>query len=803
MKRRSNVMGVMMIDLTGMEDILREFLVESYENLDRLDQEFVSLEDNPGDLEVLGSIFRTIHTIKGTSGFFGFSKLEKVTHVGENLLSQLRDGSRQLTPEITTTLLKMVDAVREILRSIESTQSEGDTDYSGLVEVLSALVEGRGASSAEDVPAVEAPVEAPEASNTVAFEAQEELEVELEAEEEPPAPPAPPMGKVLVDSGLANEEQIEDALREQAEGDPRHIGEILVEKGGVPSGQVKEALKKQQSSGKPDSSVADSTLRVDVVQLDRLMNLAGELVLVRNQLLQYATRIEDTAFNPILQRLNLITTELQEGVMKTRMQPIGNVWNKFPRVVRDLAHACSKQVRLDMVGKDTELDKTLLEAIKDPLTHIIRNSVDHGVESPADRIAAGKPAEGVIHMRAYHEGGQVNIEIQDDGAGICASAVKQKAIERGLITPEAAERMSDRDLVNLIFMPGFSTAKQVTNVSGRGVGMDVVKTNITRIGGVVDMTSVEGEGTTLKIKIPLTLAIIPALVVKAGEDRFAVPQVSLLELVRLEGEQAKNGIEMLHGAPVYRLRGKLLPLVHLREQLGFAPIEDSQIINIAVLQAGDRSFGLVVDEITDTEEIVVKPLGSQLKQIRIFSGATIMGDGSVALILDVLGLAQQSRVISVDREQAMADKERHEEDRDKDRQTLLLFRVGGSRMAMPLSEVDRLEEVEAGRIERAGEQEVIQYRGQILPLIRPERHLEERRSVPRSEGDEQRQDVQVVVYSHNGGSFGLVVDAIEDIADESVTVKREATREGVLGVIVVQDKITEMLDVHRLASKVS
>lgn len=799
-------MGVMMIDLTGMEDILREFLVESYENLDRLDQEFVSLEDNPGDLEVLGSIFRTIHTIKGTSGFFGFSKLEKVTHVGENLLSQLRDGSRQLTPEITTTLLKMVDAVREILRSIESTQAEGDTDYSALVEVLSALVEGRGASSAEEVPAAEAPVEAapveaPEASNTVAFEAP--AEPETEAGEEPSAPPAPPMGKVLVESGLANEEQIEDALREQAEGDPRHIGEILVEKGGVPSGQVKEALKKQQASGKPDSSVADSTLRVDVVQLDRLMNLAGELVLVRNQLLQYATRIEDTAFNPILQRLNLITTELQEGVMKTRMQPIGNVWNKFPRVVRDLAHACSKQVRLDMVGKDTELDKTLLEAIKDPLTHIIRNSVDHGVESPAERIAAGKPAEGVIHMRAYHEGGQVNIEIQDDGAGICASAVKQKAIERGLITAEAAERMSDRDLVNLIFMPGFSTAKQVTNVSGRGVGMDVVKTNITRIGGVVDMTSVEGEGTTLKIKIPLTLAIIPALVVKAGEDRFAVPQVSLLELVRLEGEQAKNGIEMLHGAPVYRLRGKLLPLVHLREQLGFAPIDDSQIINIAVLQAGDRSFGLVVDEITDTEEIVVKPLGSQLKQIRIFSGATIMGDGSVALILDVLGLAQQSRVISVDREQAMADQDKHEDDRDKDRQTLLLFRVGGSRMAMPLSEVDRLEEVEAARIERAGEQEVIQYRGQILPLIRPERHLEERRSVPRGESDEQRQDVQVVVYSHNGGSFGLVVDAIEDIADESVTVKREATREGVLGVIVVQDKITEMLDVHRLASKVS
>jgi len=532
------------------------------------------------------------------------------------------------------------------------------------------------------------------------------------------------------------------------------------------------------------------------------MNLAGELVLVRNQLLQYASKLDDATFNPILQRLNLITTELQEGVMKTRMQPIGNVWSKFPRVVRDLSLACGKQVRLEMDGKDTELDKTLLEAIKDPLTHIVRNSVDHGVETPAERVAAGKPAEGVIRMSAYHEGGQVNLEIVDDGAGIDAEAVKRKALERGLVGREQAERMSERELVNLLFLPGFSTAKQVTNVSGRGVGMDVVKTNISRIGGMVDMQSRRGRGTTLKIKIPLTLAIVPALVVGCGGERFAVPQVSLLELVRLEGEAARSGIEMIHGAPVYRLRGKLLPLVFLRDELGFERVADDAGVNIVVLQADDRPFGLVVDEITDTEEIVVKPLGQHLKQIPIFAGATIMGDGSVALILDVLGLAQQSGVVSETRERALAEHREAQVEEDEDRRTLLLFSVAASRMAIPLDQVDRLEEIETARIESAGDQEVIQYRGQILPLVRPERYLVERRVERRGEAGGGTGIVQVVVYSEDGRSYGLVVDEIQDVTEERVTVRREATREGILGVIVVQEHITELLDVKRLAKLV-
>jgi len=778
-----------MSQFTGMEDILKEFLVESYENLDRLDQEFVILEEDPGNRETLAGIFRTIHTIKGTSGFFGLGRLEKLAHAGENLLSLLRDGKRTLTPEITTELLRLVDVVRGMLGSIEATQSEGEADPAELIASLTRLAEG-------GEPAVQASTTATEAAQPVL----DRPVVHEEAATETPAPVVPAMGTLLVQEGLVQEHQVEQALQQQADGDPRHLGEILVEKAALPTSAVKQALQ-QQAEGGREGSVADSTLRVEVAHLDRLMNLAGELVLVRNQLLQFATRIEDSTFNPILQRLNLITTELQEGVMKTRMQPIGNLWNKFPRIVRDLAMACGKQVRLEMDGKDTELDKTLLEAIKDPLTHIVRNSVDHGVESPEQRRAAGKPEEGVIHLRAFHEGGQVNIEIRDDGAGVDAEAVRRKAVERKLVTAEAAAAMSDRELINLIFLPGFSTARQVTNVSGRGVGMDVVKTNIRRIGGIVDMQSEPGRGSVLKIKIPLTLAIIPALVVKVEGERFAVPQVSLLELVRLEGEQARSGIEHIHGAPVYRLRGHLLPLVSLRTQLGYGSPAEEDKVNIVVLQADGRPFGLVVDEITDTEEIVVKPLWSQLKQIRLFAGATIMGDGSVALILDVLGLAQQSHVIEEDRrEQLGAFADQLDED-EGDRETLLLFKVGDNHMAVPLDQVDRLEELPLDRVERTGDQEVVQYRGRILPLLRPERHLPERRAERRGEGQAPVQ-LNVVVFSHEGASFGLVVDSIEDIAHEAVTVKREATREGVLGVVVVHERITEMLDLQRLARQV-
>ena len=598
-----------------MDDIVREFLVESNENLDQLDRDLITLEKDPKAREVLASIFRTIHTIKGTSGFLGFPRLEAVTHVGENLLSQLRDGRLLLNAEITSGLLAMVDVVRKILVNIESTGQEGEGDYTSLIETLTRLQGGEReapapvATAPPPPPATEAPNHEPENADS-----------------------GLPLGEILVQAGRANPEEVNEALKLQHEGDNRRLGEILVERGATKPAAIQDALQVQAEARSP--ALSDSNIRVDVSLLDKLMNLVGELVLARNQILQFSSTQQDTSFLNTSQRLNLITTELQEGVMKTRMQPIGNIWSKFPRVVRDLAASCGKQVNIEMEGKETELDKTIIESIKDPLTHLVRNAVDHGIETPEKRQASGKSPEGHLFLRAFHEGGQVNIEISDDGAGIDLERVKQKSVEKGLVAPDQASRLSDRELLNLLFLPGFSTADKVTTVSGRGVGLDVVKTNIEKIGGTVDIQNRFGQGTTLKIKIPLTLAIIPALIVTSAGDRYAIPQVSLLELVRLEGEQARKGIEMIHGAAVYRLRGKLLPLVNLNHELRVEESgngsEQAAAVNIVVLQADDRQFGLVVDEINDTEEIVVKPLGKQLKGISTFAGATIMGDGQVA-----------------------------------------------------------------------------------------------------------------------------------------------------------------------------
>jgi two-component system chemotaxis sensor kinase CheA len=715
--------------MSDLDDIVKEFLVESYEGLDRLDRDLVQLEQHPRDRELLAAIFRCIHTIKGTCGFLGFGKLESVSHVGESLLSLLRDGVLTLTPAITSALLQLVDAVRQVLGSIEATGQEGDADYSELVALLTRL----------QTPETAAPAEA--------AELQREAAPVAPAASAPPAPDRP-----------ADEHPVEAA----------------------------------DSKG---ASVSDTNIRVDVGLLDRLMNLVGELVLARNQVLQYTATVEDSQFVATSQRLNLITTELQEGVMKTRMQPIGNIWAKFPRVVRDLSVACGKQVSIEMEGKETELDKTIIEAIKDPLTHIVRNSVDHGIEPPQVRLAAGKPAEGRLSLRAFHEGGQVNIEIADDGGGISAERVKQKALDRGLITAEQAARMSERELQNLVFLPGFSTAEKVSNISGRGVGMDVVRTNIEKIGGQVDIQSTAGQGTTLRIKIPLTLAIIPALTVTSGGERFAIPQVNLLELVRLE---AGTAIETIHGAPVYRLRGNLLPLAFLNRELSLGDTRRGadEAVNIVVLQADERSFGLVVDEINDTEEIVVKPLGKQLKGIPVFAGATIMGDGRVALILDVLGLAQRAQIVSEVRDRIHLDKEKAASERGAGRQTLLIVGIGEQRrMAVPLSLVARLEELPRASLEVAGGQEVVQYRGEILPILR----LSDLLGVPAAE--DRSRELQVVVYADRGHQVGLVVDCIYDIIEEAVTVQRAAAGGDLLGTAVIQQRVTDLIDVQGLVRR--
>ncbi|MFO0885378.1 MAG: chemotaxis protein CheW [Pirellulales bacterium] len=745
------------------QEIVKEFLVESHENLDQLDRDLVALEQDPRSRDLLSSIFRTIHTIKGTCGFLGFGKLESIAHVGENLLCKLRDGDLLLNPEITSGLLAQVDAIRQMLESIEQIGNEGDTDYSALREHLTHLQQP-GATAKES--------SAPASDHQAGVQS------------------AKPLGEILRDEHLVTQRDLNLALHAQAEGDGRKLGEILVERGEIKPEQVSDALKSQH-----DSRLADASIRVDVSLLDKLMNQVGELVLARNQILQFTGTLKDSTFLSTSQRLNLITTELQEGVMKTRMHPIGNIWSKFPRVVRDLALQCGKEVRIEMEGEGTELDKTIVEAIKDPLTHLVRNSVDHGIENPDERAKNGKPREGCLLLRAFHEGGQVNIEITDDGAGLNLDRIRQKGVEKGLVSQDQALRLSDRDAAMLIFAPGFSTAAKVTNVSGRGVVMDVVKPNVEKIGGTVDIQSQPGRGSTVKLKIPLTLAIIPALVVTCGGDRYAIPQVSLLELVRLEGAEALKGIERLHGAPVYRLRGQLLPIVHLRRELGLEETvnttEDagsSEVVNIVVLRADDRQFGLIVDSINDTEEIVVKPLSKQLKEFLSMqvppSWVTDRSHSSWTCSVQ----AQRAKVVPEVRDRSISKHGSNSQEHTGDRQTLLILALGDRRVALPISMVSRLEELPASQVEQADHQEVVQYRGQILPLVRLCNVLG-----IMSQHDPER-PLQVVVYSSNGRSVGLVVDRIADIVDANIEVKRQSQNEDLVASAVIQDRVTDLLN---------
>ena len=739
------------------QDVIREFLAESHENLSRLDQELVELEQNPQDTALLDSIFRTIHTIKGTCGFFAFSILERITHQAETLLSQLRDGKRELTPSLISLILETVDVTRTVLASIEAIGEEGTEQFEDLENRL---------RQAARMPAEDASSSAPASQPALPSEQQHASEYLTEPQAKEQANP------------LAGQHEINSST------------------------DIPEASRPEESTVK-SSAVADSNIRVGINLLDKLMDLVGELVLTRNQILQFNTDREDAALNATSQRLNLITTELQEGVMKTRMQPIGTVWNKLPRVVRDMAVSLGKQFHLEMEGAETELDRTIIEAIKDPLMHLVRNSCDHGIETPEVRARSGKSPQGRLTLRAYHEGGQVNIEISDDGAGIDVEMVKQKAVDKGLLRPEQAEKLSEREALNLIFLPGFSTAKSITNVSGRGVGMDVVKSNIEKIGGIVDISSRPGEGSTVKLKIPLTLAIIPGLVINSGGERFVIPQVSLLELIRLEGDSSDKRIEQVHGTPVYRRRGSLLPVAYLNKVLDLKSDEQNEAVNMVVLQAEDRQFGLIVDGINDTQEIVVKPLSKQLKGLSVYAGATIMGDGRVALILDVLGIGQSAGVVTESRDQgrAVAQSKAHA---GIEKQRLLLFEAGSfRRLAVPLSLVARLEEFSNGSIERAGGAQVVQYRNRILPLV-PLRAILE----PGSSDNMQADPVQVIVFNDiavNGveRSVGIVVDQIVDVVEEAVQVRQSSSRKGLLGSAVIGGKVTDFVDLNEIIQAAS
>lgn len=802
------------------DDIVKEFLVESYENLDRLDQDLLALEEAPDNRDKLSSVFRAIHTIKGTSGFLAFNKLEHVTHVGESLLVLLRDGKMRLNGVIANGLLAMVDAVRKIMANIEAGQGEGDNDYADLVTTLERLQVTGGLEEVESVAENTEAQRVSEVLETIAAQVAEEVSRDSVAV----AVAAPPKRarakgtKQRKKSG--GDDEVSVAPQESLVGEIGGISSLVSSSNtrgiettsftGKPNATTSASDGSEASDKSPaqSSSVTDSSVRIDVGLLDKLMNLVGELVLARNQILQYTRTTEDTTIAAASQRLNLITTELQEGVMKTRMQPIQNAWNKLPRVVRDLSAQLGKHIQVKMEGAETELDKTILEAIKDPLTHIVRNSVDHGIEASEVRVANGKPAEGTLWLRAFHEGGQVNIEISDDGGGINLDRVKQKAISQGMISVEQAAGMTERELTNLILLPGFSTAATVTNVSGRGVGMDVVKTNVERIGGTLDIHSVFGQGTTLRIKIPLTLAIVPALTVVCEGNRFCIPQVNLLELVRLDGDRVRNEIELIHSVPVYRLRGQLLPLLYLDEELRLRPRrshEDRQAeecTHIVVLQAEDRAFGLVVNSITDTQEIVVKPLGQHLKGVKAYAGATIMGDGTVSLILDVIGLAQQGRVLNEHRDHSNANAASLSAARS-DRQSWLVVDPGdGSQAAIDLGTVSRLEEFQLSSIERSGHDEVVQYRDHILPLLRVSTGYQQPSyNSDDSYGAKSKDSMSVVVYQHQGRQVGIVVGQIVDIVEHTLRIDEAVDPSNAVPPSqIINGRVTQIIDLGSLVA---
>lgn len=755
----------------GMEDdILKDFLAESKENLERLDQEFVELEENPQNEDLIKSIFRTIHTIKGTAGFFGFTTLEGIAHFAEDILSKLRDKVIGVNEEITTMLLKAVDHIKAILASLESTGKEpDDIAYLDFIVDLrnfaERVVKGRALKTPQSPPAPAAE----EKTETVTGPASEETSQTSDGSDQPSR----------VDEGRQG-----SAMETPPASAP-------VSTAGPGPRQVNPPAAEPPASA---HQLTETHVRVDVQLLDRLMNLAGELVLSRNRLAQIAGTLNNPDLMAANQRTSLIVTELQEQIMKTRMQPVGNVFNKFPRIVRDLAKAAGKQIQLRIEGAETELDRSIIEVIKDPLTHMVRNSVDHGIEAPDIRIQKEKPPSGTLVMRAYHEGGQVIIEIQDDGAGIDPARIRTKAVEKGIITEAQARTLPDRDAVQLVFHPGFSTAEEVTNISGRGVGMDVVKTNIERLGGTVELLSEKGHGTTVKIKIPLTLAIIPALIVRSGGQRYAIPQVNLVELVHLGREALERDVQTIGGSEFYRLRGEILPLVRLEDVLGSPGGRDRRDdLSIVVLSTGDRQFGLVVDGISDSEEIVVKPLGKHIKHIPCYAGTTLMGDGRVALILDVMGIAAS---VNLKGEERLREAEEKDTAVGEERQFILLFSLDPAEVfAIPLALVNRLDKISASQIENIGGQEVIQYRGTSMPVIRLEHHLPIR-PIPEME------EYHIVVFHMNKRDIAFLVGRIEDSLNLAVDVDDRVYKGGgILGSAIVKDRTTLFLDVYQIISR--
>ncbi len=734
-----------------MDDLLSEFLTETSESLSTLDVELVKLEQNP-EPKILSNIFRLVHTIKGTCGFLGLPRLETVAHAGENVLGKFRDGELSVTPGAVTLILACLDRIKMILSHIEATEAEPEGDDKDLIVQLNAAAEGKA-------PETPAAASAPE---PVAAAAVAEPEPEPEPIPEPAATPAA-------------------APAAAHEAEPTEVA-VPVAHAAVSASTALAAT--TQTEVPKESAVAAQTIRVNVELLENLMTLVSELVLTRNQLLQMVRGNDDSEFATPLQRLSHITTDLQEGVMKTRMQPIGNAWAKLPRIVRDLSVEMNKKIDLQMIGAETELDRQVLELIKDPLTHMVRNSADHGLESTNERRLAGKPEIGKIVLNAYHEGGHIIIEIADDGRGLNIARIRQKVLANGLASEGELEQMGDQQVAQFIFRAGFSTAEKVTSVSGRGVGMDVVRTNIEKIGGTIELKTQQGKGTSFIIKIPLTLAIVSALIVECAGERFAIPQISVLELVRTTAN-SEHGIEVINNAPVLRLRDRLLPLVSLRTLLRLGgDAEERTETFIVVTQVGAYTFGIIVDRVFDTEEIVVKPVAPILRHISMFSGNTILGDGSVIMILDPNGIAGSTGEI-VGGSQATAETAASRDLHAEDRQSLLVFRAGGMDLkGVPLALVARLEEIEVAQIEHSHGKPVVQYRGKLMPLVTIDGSFD-----VRSEGRQ-----PVLVFADRDRSMGLVVDEIVDIVEERLKVELSVDQPGLIGTAVVSGKATDIID---------
>ena len=732
-----------------MDDLLREFLTETNESLGVVDVELVRFEQEPNNASILSNIFRLVHTIKGTCGFLGLPRLEALTHAAETLMGKFRDGM-PVTGEAVTLILVTIDRIKEILDELETHQQEPSGADDDLIEKLHGMLE-RTKQTAASPP------------GTVGSLINQKLERPLRP------------GEVSLD-------ELERAFRET----PGPVPEPP-EPAAASAAPAASEKKPKDQEDRPESKVTNHSIRVNVDTLEHLMTMVSELVLTRNQLLEMVRKHEDSEFKVPLQRLSSVTAELQEGVMKTRMQPVGNAWQKLPRVVRDLATELGKQIELEMNGADTELDRQVLDLIKDPLTHMVRNSADHGLETPEQRRAAGKPEKGTIRLSAYHEGGYIIIEIADDGRGLDTEKIKAKAIANGLVSEADAEKVSDAQIQRFIFAPGFSTVSAVSNVSGRGVGMDVVRANIDQIGGTIDVRSVQGRGMSVTIKIPLTLAIISALIVEAGGHRFAIPQLSVVELVSARSG-SEHRIERIKDAAVLRLRHKLLPLSNLSCLLSLdqGKPHDADGGFVVVTQVGSESFGLVVDSVFHTEEIVVKPMSTMLRHIGLFSGNTILGDGSVILIVDPNGLAETLGA-SARANGQIGDHAETQPTETEQSTSMLVFRAGSPHpKAVPLSLITRLEEIDVGRVEFSNGRHLVQYRGQLMPLIPINEEVQ-----VKSHGLQ-----SLLVFADEGRSMGLMVDEIVDIVDDALNIEVGSNRPGVLGSAVIKGQATEIIDIE-------